>query len=46
MKNDVYAIFASVIADLAVIGEFTHADLFNEDIAVEMMGSWGLVWLI
>ena len=37
MTTNVYASFASVVADIAVFCEFTNADLLNEDTAVGMM---------
>lgn len=37
MTSNVYAGFASVVADIAVFCEFTNAHLLNEDTAVEMM---------
>lgn len=37
MTINVYAGFASVVADIAVFCEFTNAQLLDEDTAVEMM---------
>jgi hypothetical protein len=37
MTANVYAIFARVVADIAVFCESTNADLLNEDIAVGVM---------